>query len=450
MPIPLSTEREILSVSQLNRASKDLLETYLPLLWVEGELSNVATPSSGHWYFTLKDARAQVRCAMFKNRNQLVRFRPNAGQQIVVRARVSLYEGRGEYQLLIEHMEPAGFGDLQRQFELLKDKLQNEGLFAQEHKRPLPEWPKRLGIVTSPTGAALQDVLQVLQRRFPALPVLVLPVAVQGAGAAKQIAAAIRRANAESLCDVLIVGRGGGSLEDLWAFNEEVVARAIYASEIPVVSAVGHEIDFTIADFTADLRAPTPSAAAELVSPSQQEVAQRLDQLQRALVRHMQQRLRWLNQRVQHSRARLQHPGQTLLAQSQRLDQLELRLQRAWKRRLEKAGENLAKHQQRLHQCNPGRQLQRHQQSCAQLSRRLYQAMSQQLNRQQTRLQQVGQLLHSVSPLNTLQRGYAIVLNQQGQALREAQQTQPGAQVEAKLHKGSLICKIERIQHHDS
>lgn len=292
MPNPLSTERDILSVSQLNRASKDLLETYLPLLWVEGEVSNLAQPSSGHWYFTLKDARAQVRCAMFKNRNQLVRFCPEGGQKILVRARVSLYEGRGEYQLLIEHMEPTGFGDLQRQFELLKHKLQNEGLFAQEHKRALPAWPKRLGIVTSPTGAALQDILQVLQRRFPALPVLLLPVAVQGTGAAGQIAAAIRRANAEKLCDVLIVGRGGGSLEDLWAFNEEIVARAIYASDIPVVSAVGHEVDFTIADFTADMRAPTPSAAAELISPNQLEVAQKLDQLQRALLRHMQQHLR--------------------------------------------------------------------------------------------------------------------------------------------------------------
>src|SRR5690606_31569338 len=248
-------------VSQLNRRAKQLLETHLPLLWVEGELSNVSQPSSGHWYFTLKDDQAQVRCAMFRNRNMLVRFKPQQGQQVLLRARVSLYEGRGDYQLIAEHMEEAGAGALQRAYEELKQKLAAEGLFSDDLKQPLPSLPRHIGVITSPTGAAIRDILHVLARRFPAIPVTVLPVAVQGKEAAPQIVKAIQLANRADLFDVLILARGGGSLEDLWPFNEEVVARAIHASKLPIVSAVGHEVDFTIADFVADLRAPTPSVA---------------------------------------------------------------------------------------------------------------------------------------------------------------------------------------------
>ena len=266
-----NSDRLIFSVSELNRTVSQLFETQFPLLWVEGEISNFARPASGHWYLTLKDRQAQVRCAMFRNSNLRVNFTPANGSQVLVRCRVSLFEGRGDYQLIVEHMEEAGFGALQRQFDELKQKLANEGLFSPQQKKPLPTSINHIGIVTSPTGAAINDILSVLQRRFPSIKVTIFPTAVQGEQAAAQIVQAIANANRYTLndrtCDALIVGRGGGSLEDLWPFNEEIVARAIAASTIPIVSAVGHEIDFTIADFVADLRAATPSAAAELLSP---------------------------------------------------------------------------------------------------------------------------------------------------------------------------------------
>jgi len=304
---PLDTpQREVFSVSRLNREARALVEGHFPLIWVEGELSNLARPSSGHLYFTLKDEQAQVRCAMFKLRNQLLGFKPDNGMQVLARARVSLYEGRGEFQLLIEHLEEAGDGALRRTFEQLKHKLAAEGLFDATQKKPLPSLPRCIGVITSPSGAALRDILSVLRRRFPALPVLVYPVPVQGQGAGEKIAAAIRLAAQRRDCDVLIVSRGGGSLEDLWAFNEEVVARAIHACDLPIISGVGHEIDFTIADFVADHRAATPSAAAELVSPDQTEWLAQLrgfelrftQQLRTLLARHR-QGLAWLEQRLQ-------------------------------------------------------------------------------------------------------------------------------------------------------
>lgn len=440
------TDRQVLSVSQLNRATKNLLETYLPRLWVDGEISNLATPSSGHWYFTLKDAKAQVRCAMFRGRNTRVRFKPEAGQKVLVRANATVYEGRGDYQLLVEHMEPAGFGDLQRQFELLKARLEAEGLFDAAHKQSLPTWPNKLGIVTSATGAAVHDILNVLKRRFPALPVLILPVAVQGAEAAGQIAKAIALANQEQLCDVLIVGRGGGSLEDLWAFNEEVVAQAIFASDIPVVSAVGHEIDFTIADFVADVRAPTPSAAAELISPNQAEIAQRLTQFNRSLTHHFQQRLLWWGQKLNHARARLQHPGLKLAAQAQQLDQLELRLTRALRNRLSQGQERLKMQQNRLTQASPQRWVGQQKQTVTNLSQRLSRAMGHQQSQAQARLGKAAELLHSVSPLNTLQRGYAIVLTPAGEAVRSAEQVRVGDSVNARLKHGTLQCEVTNIE----
>lgn len=438
----MTSERQILTVSQLNRAAKDLLETYLPLLWVEGELSNLSAPSSGHWYFTLKDPAAQVRCAMFRNRNQLVRFKPEAGKKVLVRAKVSLYEGRGDYQLIVEHMEPAGLGDLQRQFEQLKARLQAEGLFDQEHKKPLPPWPRCLGVVTSATGAAIRDILQVLQRRFPTLPVVVLPVAVQGAGAAAQIANAIDLANRHAVCDVLIVGRGGGSLEDLWAFNEEVVARAIYASHIPVVSAVGHEVDFTIADFVADVRAPTPSAAAELVSPDQEALRALLQRHERALAQQMRQHLQWQRQRVQHLRARLTHPRQALQQRAQRLDHLELRLRTALLTRLGRAAQRLAHIQRCLQQLNPRRQLRQQQQTLEHLFARLERAQRHLLEAKGQRLARDARLLHGISPLNTLNRGYAIVLDPGGHAVRDAAEVRPGDRLQARVARGVIDCQV--------
>lgn len=285
-----SDGRAVYTVSRLNQEVRLLLENVYPLIWVEGEISNLSRPSSGHYYFSLKDQEAQVRCAMFRNTAIRLRFQPKDGMQVLVRARVGLYPARGEFQLIIEHMEDAGDGRLRRAFEELKHKLQREGLFDAARKRPLPVPPRRLGIVTSPTGAAIHDVLTVLRRRFPLLPVLIYPVQVQGEGAAEQIAAAIRLANERKEVDLLLVTRGGGSLEDLWAFNEEVVARAIYASEIPVVSAVGHEVDVTIADLVADQRAPTPSAAAEMISPDAGAWLMQLSRHQ-ACLQQQQQRL---------------------------------------------------------------------------------------------------------------------------------------------------------------
>jgi len=268
---PGTPDRDVYTVSRLNQTARQLLEQGLPRIWLEGELSNLSRPSSGHLYFTLKDSRAQIRGAMFRNRNQLLRFRPQEGMQMLVRCRISLYEPRGDYQLIAESMEEAGDGALQRAFEELKRKLDLEGLLRAEHKQPLPLLPRRIGVVTSPSGAAIRDVLSVLKRRFPAIPVMVYPVPVQGKEAGREIAAMLHRAGERRECDVLILTRGGGSLEDLWAFNEEVVARAIHDCPVPVISAVGHEVDFTIADFVADQRAPTPSAAAELASPDQYE-----------------------------------------------------------------------------------------------------------------------------------------------------------------------------------
>src|SRR5580700_5001795 len=264
-------DRDVYSVSRLNREVRTLLERGFGMIWLEGEISNFSRPSSGHWYFSMKDAGAQVRCAMFRQRNMLCAFTARDGQKVLLRARIGLYEPRGEFQLLVEHMEDAGLGALKRQFDELAAKLAAEGLFAPERKRPLPALPKRIGVITSPSGAAIHDILHVLARRFAAIPVLLYPVAVQGAAAAAEIIAALALAGRRAECDVLILARGGGSLEDLWAFNDEALARAIVASPIPVITGIGHEIDFTIADFAADVRAPTPSAAAELVVPDAEE-----------------------------------------------------------------------------------------------------------------------------------------------------------------------------------
>ncbi len=325
------TNETIYTVSQLNRAVRDFLEqSFLPL-WITGEISNFACPSSGHWYFSLKDAGASVRCAMFAGKNRGLGFKPENGMQIMLKARVSLYEGRGEFQLIAEQMEPAGDGLLQKKFEALKQKLNAEGLFAQEHKKPLPDFPKTIGVVTSPTGAAIRDIITVLNRRFPAIHIIIYPASVQGTQASSEITRAIEIANERNECDVLIVGRGGGSLEDLWPFNEENVARAIFTSRLPVVSAVGHEIDFTISDFVADVRAATPSAAAELVSPDQQSLLHTLARFAE----------------------RLRHPLQKLREQMQLLDDLEQRLIRAIKNILERVQQRLMHDARTLNTLSP-------------------------------------------------------------------------------------------------
>jgi exodeoxyribonuclease VII large subunit len=443
--VPKAPERDIYSVSRLNREVRVLLERGFGSLWLEGEISNFARPSSGHWYFSLKDAAAQVRCCMFRQRNMLAAFSAKDGQKVLVRARIGLYEPRGEYQLVIDHMEDAGVGALKRQFEQLSAKLNAEGLFAAERKRAVPLLPKRIGVITSPSGAAIRDILHVLARRFAAVPVLIYPVSVQGAAAAGEITAALRLAGARADCDVLILARGGGSLEDLWAFNDEALARAIVASPIPIISGVGHEVDFTIADFAADVRAPTPSAAAELAVPNGEEWLMSLRRLQVRLVRAVsrqveaqRERLRWLI-----GRAALVSPVARLSQQSQRLDDLEIRLTRNWRHMLTQRRSALADSRTRLWQASPLARVQTAISRHAALSARLRIAGIEQLRRARERLQPLVRTLNAVSPLATLERGYAIVSREDGSILRNAADAAPGSIIEARLRIGKVRAKVE-------
>jgi exodeoxyribonuclease VII large subunit len=446
-PFANDTTPVALTVSQLNRQARILLESHFDFVWVEGEVSNFAAPSSGHWYFALKDGGAQVRCAMFRNRNARLRFTPGNGDHIRLRCRVSLYEGRGEFQLIVEHMEQAGAGALHAAFERLKAKLLAEGLFDEARKRPLPDSISQLGVITSPTGAAIHDILTVLRRRCPGIAVSLLPVAVQGEDAARQIAAAIERANrwqreGKVHFDALIVGRGGGSLEDLWAFNEEIVARAIAASELPVVAAVGHEVDFSIADMVADRRAPTPSAAAELLSPDQREWLQRLQALETNLVRLIRRKLNDANIQLSHLRTRLKHPGAQLREQSQRLDELEQRLVLAQRNLLRRRGSELALLQSRLLASSPLPALRQLQTDTERLGQRLTGAMEHRLEQARNRLAHLAGMLDSLSPLGTLQRGYAIVTDSQGQVVRDASAVAVGDEVQARLASGRLGLRV--------
>ncbi len=446
---PTLPQRDIFSVSRLVRESKAVLEGSFPLLWVEGEISNLARPASGHIYFTLKDEAAQVRCAMFKMRVAHLGFRPANGQRVTARVRVSLYEARGEFQLITEQMEEAGFGALQRKFEALKNRLGREGLFNTEQKQPIPSLPKRIGVITSPSGAAIRDILTILKRRFPAVPVVIYPVQVQGESAKEEIAAALKLAARRNECDVLILSRGGGSLEDLWAFNEEVVARAIFDCPIPVVSGVGHEIDTTIADFVADLRAPTPSAAAELITPDQYELRQTLDRqqlrLSSALQRQLEQRqqqLDWLARRLQQC-----HPGERLQQQRERIGELAGRLRRALDNRLRHAEAQLLTLNARLQRHNPLPPLQSLQRRNRQLAQRLQQTQQRILDTRRQQLAAIGRALESVSPLATLERGYAIVQRSDDQhILTDAGHARVGDTVEAKLARGSLVCRVEKVK----
>jgi exodeoxyribonuclease VII large subunit len=438
-------EREVFTVSRLNREVRMLLERGFGTVWLEAEISNFARPSSGHWYFSLKDAGAQVRCAMFRQRNMVCAFKPKDGQKVLVRARIGLYEPRGEYQLIVDHMEDIGQGALQRQYEELRARLAAEGLFAAHRKRPLPSLPSRIGIITSPTGAAVRDILHVLARRFPAIPVLVYPVPVQGAGAAAEIVAALALAGRRAECDVLILARGGGSLEDLWAFNDESLARAIVASPIPIVTGIGHEVDFTIADFAADLRAPTPSAAAELAVPDATEwlaaFARLALRLQRCMRRRLQEhgeRLRWLT-----GRAALVSPAARLAQQAQRLDELEQCLSRAWERQQRGRRERLDWLIGRAALASPAARLRRAVERHAALFARLKAAELAQLRRLREHLLPLARTLNAVSPLATLERGYAIVRTQEGGILRDAAQVTPGTLIEARLARGRLRAKVE-------
>ncbi|MFP5504746.1 MAG: exodeoxyribonuclease VII large subunit [Gammaproteobacteria bacterium] len=443
-----SPDRDVYSVGRLNAEARALLEGAFPLIWVQGELSNVSRPSSGHLYFTLKDANAQIRCAMFRGNNRFLKFRPEDGRQVLVRANLSLYEARGDYQLIVQSMEEAGDGALQRAFEALKQKLAAEGLFDAAHKLELPALPKRIGVVTSPTGAAIRDILSVLARRFPAIPVLVYPVPVQGAGAGAEIAAAIRTADRRRDCDVLIVARGGGSLEDLWAFNEEVVARAIHACGLPVVSGVGHEIDFTIADFVADRRAPTPSVAAEMVSPDRTEWLNQLRALDAELYKRLQRRIERLREKLDWLGKRLQqqHPGQRLRQRAQRLDEFEQRLRNAARSGLRQRRAELATLHARLQRHHPGPRLQHLRDREAALARRLRTAARTQLAQLRQRLAGTLRALDAVSPLATLERGYAIVIDAGGKVLHDAAQVRAGDTITARLARGRVRATVDRVE----
>ncbi len=440
------TQATALTVTELNRKARQLLEMHLNPVWVEGELTNFATPSSGHWYFSLKDANAQVRCAMFKPLNNRVGFKPKEGSLVRVRAKVSIYEGRGDYQLIVESLEDAGIGALQRAFEVLKKKLADEGLFDETFKQALPTYPQHIGVVTSPTGAAIHDIVTVLKRRYPIALVTIIPVAVQGKQAAGEIAAAITLANTVDMFDVLIVGRGGGSLEDLWAFNEEVVARAIFASEIPIVSAVGHEIDFSIADFVADVRAATPSAAAELITPDQREMLGNVSDYQDFFVQFIQQRLHEWKQQLRLFTSQLKHPGQALQEKSQHLDHLEIRLHKAMLATMTEAESRLKNTATRLQSQSLIESIKSFIWRVAQLQQQLKQQSQVFYRHKQQKLNALSQLLHSVSPLNTLNRGYAIVSNAENAIIQNAHDVNTGERITARLKSGSLDCEVIEIK----
>lgn len=438
----LNLDREVLSVSQLNNRARLLLEDVFAGIWVEGEISNLARPASGHIYFTLKDSQAQVRCALFRQNAARVRQALRDGLAVKVRGKVSLFEGRGDYQLILDAVEPAGDGALRLAFEALKEKLGTEGLFATERKIALPAHPKRIGIVTSPTGAVIRDIISVFRRRAPQVELNLIPTAVQGREATAQIVRALQRADAQGF-DALILARGGGSLEDLWCFNEEAVARAVAACVTPIVSAVGHETDVSIADFVADVRAPTPSAAAELLAPDSSELVQRLHNLQRRLVLQMQGRLARERLRLEGVSKRLRHPGERLRQQAQRLDDLDMRLRRAFNQQLANQRERLARLDARLAAQHPGRNLALLRQRLDGLATRLPRAMQGQLRSQRQQLGALAAQLQIVSPLATLGRGYSILLDERGQAVRSAAQTHPGQRLKARLSEGELDVRVE-------
>ncbi|MCE6963468.1 exodeoxyribonuclease VII large subunit [Enterobacter sp. MW07] len=442
-----SQSPSIFTVSRLNQTVRLLLEQEMGQVWISGEISNFTQPSSGHWYFTLKDDTAQVRCAMFRNSNRRVTFRPQHGQQVLVRANITLYEPRGDYQIIVESMQPAGEGLLQQKYEQLKAKLSAEGLFDQQYKQPLPAPAHCVGVVTSKTGAALHDILHVLKRRDPSLPVIIYPTSVQGDDAPGQIVRAIELANARRECDVLIVGRGGGSLEDLWSFNDERVARAIFASTIPVVSAVGHETDVTIADFVADLRAPTPSAAAEVVSRNQLELLRQLQngqqRLEMAMDYFLAERTRRFTQ-LQH-RLHQQHPQLRLARQQTVLERLRQRMNVALEGQLKRATLRQQRVAQRLNQQNPQPKIYRAQTRIQQLEYRLAENLRARLSSTRERFGNAVTHLEAVSPLSTLARGYSVTTATDGKVLKQTQQVKAGDVLTTRLSDGWVESEVKGV-----
>lgn len=442
---PADADRRVYTPAGLNREARALLESSFPLVWIEGEISNLARPRSGHMYFSLKDANAQVRCALFRGRARHLRFEPQDGLAVLLRGRVSLYEARGEFQLIVEHMEPAGEGALRREFERLRLKLEAEGLFADEGKRPLPRFPRRIGVVTSATGAAIRDVLTVLARRFPAVPVRVYPVPVQGDAAAPAIVRALALAGERRDCDVLILTRGGGSLEDLWAFNEEAVVRAVRDSTVPLICAVGHEVDVTLSELAADVRAATPSAAAELVVPDRAAVAAQVEHQRRRLASHLERRLRELAQSTDWLAHRLQrvHPGRRLSERGEKLNTLARRQALAVTGQLSARRQRLHHAASRLMAANPRHRLGQARLTLATHRRRLDQAAAGQFHRLRARFLGARRALVSVGPQTTLDRGYAVLRRAaDGTVIRDPKDAPPGSRLEALVARGRLSALV--------
>ncbi|NQZ11311.1 MAG: exodeoxyribonuclease VII large subunit [Algicola sp.] len=440
----LAPAQNILTVSQLNQTVRRLLESEFSGIWLTGEISNFVRPASGHWYFSLKDDSAQIRGAMFRGSNRNCRIKPQDGMQVLVRARLSLYEPRGDYQIIVEQMEPAGDGLLKQQFEQLKNQLAAQGLFAQSHKLPLPKTINRVGVITSHTGAAVRDIIAVLKRRAPQLEVIIYPTQVQGQMATQQIASMIQLAEFRNEVDVLIVGRGGGSLEDLWCFNEEVVARAIYNCKIPIVSAVGHEIDVTISDYVADVRAATPSAAAELVSPDTGALVQHIEQYKAQLCRAMSRRLNdaknhglLVEQQLLHL-----HPQNVLNNHAQKIDELSLRLNTAIKLRIGNNNNGLNHMVSRFKLAQTALNIVHKQSQSKYLAEQLNQLMTVKLTDYKNRIETQAKQLDIVSPLKTLGRGYSITMDDNQQVIKSAAQLKADDLIETKLVDGSVKSRV--------
>ncbi|PCI61863.1 MAG: exodeoxyribonuclease VII large subunit [Gammaproteobacteria bacterium] len=437
------TQQHILQVSELTKKVRFLIESELNTVWLTGEISNFIAASSGHWYLSLKDAKSQVKCAMFKGSNRRVRITPRNGQQVLVRAKVSLYEPRGDFQLIIEQMEDAGTGLLRQKFEQLKEKLTLEGLFSLQYKKSVPEHITRVGVVTSPTGAAVKDILTVLQRRNPSIEVIVYPSLVQGDSAAAQISQAIEVANTRAECDVLIVGRGGGSLEDLWCFNEECVVRTIFASKLPIISAVGHEIDTTLSDYVADLRSATPSAAAELVSQDSDELLHRIKQLKQRLLNNITLRQSTENKQLlalQHRLGQV-HPEQKLQLQQQKCDDLSIRLTQAMSRELTRFKQQPLHLSEQLQHLSPAKNIHYLQQLTQQKQQRLTTAIQHNLATSGSKFAALIEQLHLISPLATLARGYSITWKN-NQLLKSVQQVSVDDTITVQLNDGEISAKV--------
>ncbi|MBU2318780.1 MAG: exodeoxyribonuclease VII large subunit [Gammaproteobacteria bacterium] len=429
------------TVSQLNRQIQQLLEASLPWILVEGEISNLAKPSSGHWYFSLKDDKAQIRCAMFKGKNAAVRFKPKDGDMVRLRARVTFYGPRGDCQLSVEGMESAGEGALQQAFERLKNNLQAEGLFAPEHKKPLPTKPERIAIITSPVGAAVRDMIIAFRRRFPLTELTILPSLVQGQDAAKNILRQLQRADGSGHFDAIILGRGGGSLEDLWSFNDETLARAIFAANTPIVSAVGHETDFTISDFVADVRAATPTAAAELLSPDRNQLIRQIEQQEKQLVRRMSRILEQCQQQLDFMTKRIRHPKERIEQQQNQLEQLKRRLQQSMQRKVLEKQAQTANLAHRLERNSPTRRIDQDRQKLKDIDARLARALSNTLTNKQTAFARIIDKLNLVSPLNTLARGYAIA-SKDKQVIRSIKDVKKGDAISVRVQDGIISCDV--------